>query len=180
MGGVIVKTVRIRTILVAIIGIALFIPGGGVLAEATPIAPPACPVTLPGREMFGNSANYGNGSLYVDLYPLGVTLITPAYGSPPEGPYSVKVGWWRSVSGQLTITGRRLDGDAPALTAEIPAGYGQSQFQVSGVNYPTAGCWQVTGRVGDATLTFVTIVLYVDTAPHAGPTPTPGASPAAG
>lgn len=167
----------------AMLSIALVFPAGrsaaGGTPMASPVAPPACPVTLPGREMFGNSVNYGNGSLYVGLYPLGVTLITPAYGSPAEGPYGVKVGWWRSVSGSLTITGRRLDGEAPPLTADIPAGYGGGGFQVSGINYPTEGCWEVTGHVGDASLTFVTIVICVDTTPPTGAAAGPSTTPAA-
>jgi hypothetical protein len=63
------------------------------------------------------------------------------------------------VRGQLEITGHRLDGPAPPLTASVPEGYGESGFQASGVTFPTAGCWEVTGRVGDATLTFVTLVV---------------------
>jgi hypothetical protein len=31
-------------------------------------------------------------------------------------------------------------------------------FQSSGVNFPTEGCWEVTGEVGATTLTFVTVV----------------------
>jgi hypothetical protein len=29
----------------------------------------------------------------------------------------------------------------------------------SGLSFPTEGCWEVTGAVGDAELTFVTLVL---------------------
>jgi len=29
----------------------------------------------------------------------------------------------------------------------------------SGITFPTEGCWQVTGRVGEASLTFVALVL---------------------
>jgi hypothetical protein len=41
----------------------------------------------------------------------------------------------------------------------VPDGYGATGFQASAVSYPTEGCWEVTGRVGDASLTFVTLVL---------------------
>ena len=55
--------------------------------------------------------------------------------------------------------GRRLDGDAPALEASIPDGYGNTGFQATGLSFPTPGCWEVTGRVGEASLTFVTWVV---------------------
>jgi hypothetical protein len=32
-------------------------------------------------------------------------------------------------------------------------------FQASAVTFPTEGCWNVTGRAGEASLTFVTLVL---------------------
>jgi hypothetical protein len=74
---------------------------------------------------------------------------------------SAKFGWWRGVPGKLRVDGRRLDGQAPPLTAHIPDGYGDSGFQSSGITFPTKGCSRVTGRVGDASLSFVTLVLAV-------------------
>ena len=73
----------------------------------------------------------------------------------------MKSWWWRGprVRGALTITGRRLDGLAPPLQAGIPDGYGDTGFQVAGIAFPTEGCWEVTGRAGNATLTFVTYVV---------------------
>ena len=38
---------------------------------------------------------------------------------------------------------------------DVPGGYGDTGFQVSGLKFPTAGCWQVAGTVGGKTLTFV-------------------------
>jgi hypothetical protein len=45
------------------------------------------------------------------------------------------------------------------LRADVPDGYGTTGFQVSGLIFPTGGCWEVTGRLGDASLTFVTFVI---------------------
>jgi hypothetical protein len=59
----------------------------------------------------------------------------------------------------LTIEARRLDGKAPPLRADIPDGYGDKGFQPSGIHFPTEGCWKVTGTVGNAKLTFVTLIL---------------------
>jgi hypothetical protein len=33
---------------------------------------------------------------------------------------------------------------------------------VNGLDFPTPGCWEVTGRVGDARPTFVVLVAPVD------------------
>ena len=49
--------------------------------------------------------------------------------------------------------GRRL------TATDVPDGYGVTGFQASAVTFPTEGCWEVTGRVGNASLTFVTLVL---------------------
>jgi hypothetical protein len=72
------------------------------------------------------------------------------------------------VQGELTIEGKRLDAPAPPLKSIVPDGYGDAGFQVSGLIFPTAGCWAVTGRVGIASLTFVTLVVA---------SPLPAASP---
>jgi outer membrane murein-binding lipoprotein Lpp len=119
----------------------------------------ACPVTrpngsLPPGSTFGSEFD-GNGSLWV-----GVPQSNVVVGEPDaSGAVSDKFGWWRAVSGTLSITGQRLDGAAPPLTASVPDGYGDSGFQSSGITFPSAGCWEVTGRAGGASLTFVTLVL---------------------
>jgi hypothetical protein len=72
-----------------------------------------------------------------------------------DGSISVKLGWWRGVPGKLAISGRRLGASAPAMRAHVPDGYGARGFQATGLTFPTTGCWQVIGRVGQAKLTFV-------------------------
>jgi hypothetical protein len=78
----------------------------------------------------------------------------------------MKWPWWRRLTGPLSIEGRRLDGTAPPLGAHIPSGYGPKGFQVSGLIFPTEGCWEVTGRVSDPTLTFVTAVEKIGEGPR--------------
>lgn len=128
---------------------------------------PNCPVTIghpippatPWRDqLFGWPAAYGNGSLWVGaLWPHGVVIITPDQINP-DGSMGMKFGWWRSTTGFLTITGQRLDAPAPPLSAQT-SDYGLTGFNASGVTFPTEGCWQVTGKVGPVTLTFVTFVI---------------------
>jgi len=48
------------------------------------------------------------------------------------------------------VTGRRLDASAPPLQADnANAGWQDKQrpFIVTGVNFPTLGCWEVTGNI---------------------------------
>jgi hypothetical protein len=116
-----------------------------------------CPVTVPRPvearyswrvRLFGWGSSYGNGQLWVG-------------GLGPDGVVDRldwKFGWWREVPGQLRITGQRLDATAASLHSDVPTGYGRTGFQASGVEFPTEGCWQVTGQAGGASLTFVTLV----------------------
>lgn len=118
-----------------------------------------CPVTRPNGSRppgstFGGEF-HGNGALWVGVPPSNVVVLEPDTG----GALSTKFGWWRAVTGTLTITGRRLDGTAPPLSASVPDGYGDTGFQSSGISFPAEGCWEVTGRAGGASLTFVTLVL---------------------
>ena len=78
----------------------------------------------------------------------------------------MKFGWQTSVSGPFRITGRRLDGDAPPMWGDgatgqvVPPG-----FHATALVFPTVGCWEVTGRVGDASLTFVVEVQKIGDGP---------------
>ena len=120
-----------------------------------------CPVTKPnGSTPPGETSeglrHHGNGSLWTVLhYP---TLPVTARNRQPDGSIDEKFPWWRGVSGNLSIRGRRIDGSAPPLRARIPSGYGDSGFQASAIIFPTEGCWRVTGSVGLAALTFVVLV----------------------
>ena len=118
-----------------------------------------CPVTIPNGSpppgpTFG-AEHHGNGSIWVGTWHSNV-VVWPA---EPDGSVTTKFGWWRGVTGKLRIEGRRLDAAAAPLVGHVPDGYGETGFQSSGITFPSAGCWQVTGRVGDASLTFVALVL---------------------
>jgi hypothetical protein len=139
------------------------------LAIASPtipvaVSPQPCPVTVPTGStppgVQGSGVNYGNGRLWVALWPNGRITATKDYVLP-DGSIGEKFGWWRGVRGRLTITGRRLDAQAPAVRSDIPSGYGDEFFQASGITFPTEGCWEITGGVGGAGLTFVTEVVRI-------------------
>ncbi|MHB8646793.1 MAG: hypothetical protein ACYDAR_13465 [Thermomicrobiales bacterium] len=125
-------------------------------ASSIPSTSAACPVTpfITSRPPDANTARftetwYGNDVLWAGLAP------------PYQGKWfasSLKVLWWRSVSGTLTIEGTRLDGNAPPVTAFIPDGYGQTGYQATGIDIPTPGCWAITGKVANQELRFVVAV----------------------
>jgi hypothetical protein len=94
-----------------------------------------------------------------------VILADPRFINP-DGSVSMKFMWWgfRVPPKKLTIGGQRLDGTSRPLRASVhwgqPDGY-RGSFWASGLRFPRAGCWQVTGRVGNVRLTFVTLVRKV-------------------
>jgi hypothetical protein len=139
--------------------------------NAIVLEPPTCRVTRAnGQGTFVEGLapdRYGNPLLSTGLWPDGTIVFRP--GGPgfvtADGALSMKWGWLRAVRGQLRIEGRRLDDSAPPLRADIPAGYGDFGFQSSALIFPTPGCWEVTGRVGTASLTFVTLVQRIGGGP---------------
>lgn len=111
--------------------------------------------------------HHGNGSLWTVLWPEGTVVFRP--GGPgfvlEDGSLQMKFPWWRGLRGRLVIEGRRLDAGAAPLRAHIPAGYGASGFQATGVIFPTPGCWEVTGHLGDTSLSFVVNVVKIGSGP---------------
>jgi hypothetical protein len=157
-------------VLVLVLGVALTgCLGSGGDGRKRETASRGCPVTIPnGSIPPGESVaadHHGNGKLWLAL-PAGGELVAVPPGDESQGwvttdvrrdgSVGMKFGWTRGpgVDGQLEISGRRLDGDAPPLEAEIQD-YGPSGFQPSTIVFPTPGCWEVTGRAGDAELTVV-------------------------
>jgi hypothetical protein len=90
--------------------------------------------------------SHGNGKLWTLFWSHNVVIATPDFVQD-DGAVRMKWPWWRGARGELQIEGRRLDGDAAPLRAEIPPYYGLSGFQPSAIFFPTEGCWEV-GRSG--------------------------------
>jgi hypothetical protein len=65
-----------------------------------------------------------------------------------------KVGWMRPAGTALEISGHRLDAQAPALESDIPCCY-PTQFQATGIYFPTEGCWEVNAKAENKELSFV-------------------------
>lgn len=157
--------------------VVAFVIACGPSASGTPTAPStaACPVTTPPPVAFppptplasGINAGlaftagpgnflYGNDALVVILANDG--LLHPS--DPSRGlAGGMKFPWWRSVPGELVIATRRLDGQATPLPAHVPSGYGETGFQVSGLDFPIAGCWEIKGSIATKSLSFVVRVV---------------------
>jgi hypothetical protein len=125
-----------------------------------------CRATIPSARppVDGDGFNYGNrylavaiwrrGRLIADRVPRDDTWAVIAR----DGSVPAKVGWWRGVSGRLTVQGERLDAPAPPLRAHVPGGYGHKGFQSTELTFPTDGCWEVVGSVAGHDITFVVLV----------------------
>jgi hypothetical protein len=130
-----------------------------------PGSAPACPVTEPtaapasfAERLFGSAEAVGNEDLWVGGIGRDGVIVADHRMVAADGTIGWKLGWWRTTPGFLSITGRRLDAEAKPLRATVPEGYGASGFQASGVDFPTGGCWEITGRAGGEPLSFVTFV----------------------
>lgn len=124
-----------------------------------------CAVTAPSG---GHpNGNHGNAALATTLWLGGTVEFKP--GGPgcvePDGYLGMKWPWWRAEPGALKIEGRRLDGSTGPLRAHVPSSYGNTGFQPTGLLFSSPGCWEVTGSVGDASLTFVTRVVKIENGP---------------
>ncbi|MDQ2693705.1 MAG: hypothetical protein M3Y68_16830 [Chloroflexota bacterium] len=132
-----------------------------------------CPVTVPQEphftaplpyspdSPFASNFWYGSNSLWTDLPKDGVWYALP---HNPKG-YTQKIFWWREgyiwneePEPELTVTGERLDAPAPPLIASKATNAHASDIgsaMLVGVDFPTLGCWKITGSYGDAELSFV-------------------------
>lgn len=82
----------------------------------------------------------------------------------PTG-YTQKILWWREgyfwlhePQPPLVVSGRRLDMPAPPLTVSPATNAFADDIQSAmlvGVDFPTTGCWKITGKYQDAELSFV-------------------------
>jgi len=139
---------------------------GCTVAAPTPTAVAACNVTSPNGltppARPADPQGYGNGRLWTSLWTNGVVIFKA--GGPgamnDDGSLEMKWPWDRGDGvGQLVITGRRLDAPGPPLRSSVNQSYGDTGFQPSTLIFPSPGCWEVTGTVGSAALTFVTSVI---------------------
>lgn len=123
----------------------------------------ACSVTAVNG---GKGGIFGNDALEVVLPPESKFVFKPDGPGAvlPDGALSMKVGWQRRRRGQLQVDGRRLDGVAPPARASMQ-NYGDIGFQPIYLIFPTPGCWEITGRLGEESLTFVVLAEKIGEGP---------------
>jgi hypothetical protein len=127
-------------------------------------APPAAVLAaaqIPPPALAQPSTLIGNGAIWTMLWPEGtVTFRKGGAGFiEPDGGLKMKFLWMLASDGPLSVSGRRLDGDAGPLRSELAAGFTGAHFQPSYLIFPTQGCWEVTAKANDSELTFVTKVV---------------------
>ena len=127
-----------------------------------------CPVTVVNG---GKGGIYGNDALDVVLWLQSKFVFMPGGAGfvDSDGALGIKLGWERKKRGLLEIGGRRLDGEARSVRAYI-YDYGDIGFQPIYLVFPTPGCWEVTGSVGDERLTFVVFIAKVGEGHRVQPT----------
>jgi hypothetical protein len=129
-----------------------------------------CPITKPPDPAFVPPPPYpvASGGFYVGTPKLWVLVYpSPWRGLPlwPEG-YRQKIVWWSKgydakadPTPAIAIRGRRLDGNAPPLVVTGANGsWTTVDFIMSGVNFPTTGCWEITGALKGAETKFIVSV----------------------
>jgi hypothetical protein len=135
---------------------------GAIGCEGTRVVK-GCPATLPSRSppVPGEDFTYGDRQLAVAFWRRGELVASRVNDGTSwgyvaaDGSIRAKLGWWRGVPGRLTVQGERLDAQAPPLRASVPAGYGSTGFQATGLTFPTRGCWVVVGSVAGHEIEFV-------------------------
>lgn len=144
-------------------------------SSVAPDAPPEdCPVTRPPAAPFTPPPPYPPQAPYPGEFWYGskaLWTILPAAGTwrdlpYHDGSYSQKVFWWRQgyngrtePEPKLALTVKRLDAPGPVIEVGPTATNAyHSDFNwamLAGVDFPTPGCWQITGRYQGHELSFV-------------------------
>lgn len=110
----------------------------------------SCPVT---------KGPYGNGFLFVHAPGDGFLVAR----REPDGTLFQKLGWLpkKDWGGNLQVRGERLDGPGQLRVLRVNWGHtyvggvrGRGSWATP-VLFPSEGCWRLTGRVGDVSLTYV-------------------------
>lgn len=118
------------------------------------------PAPYPPSEPFPNEFWFGSEHLWTALPENGTWSDLPHNSSG----YTQKIFWWSSLFSlkdepepALVVIGERLDGEAPPLkfygaTNAFADDIGEAML--TGVDFPTEGCWKVTGQYKKTGLSF--------------------------
>jgi len=132
-----------------------------------------CPVTVTATPSFEPPASsllnspllgefwFGSDNLWTSLPVDGIWAKLP---KDRDG-YTQKIFWWSSqfslmdeLEPDLVVTGERLDEKAPPLISSQATNAFATDIgsaMLVGVDFPTTGCWKITGQYKKAELSFV-------------------------
>lgn len=138
--------------------------------------PRGCPITKPSDHPFVPPAPYaerrttrdqfwyGSDRLWTKLPVSGAWVGLPHY-TPDDPTFRQKLFFWvqgfdahAPQQSRLVLKGRRLDSTAPALLTDgpgTPSWTSDERFLVTGINFPTTGCWEISATYADSELSFV-------------------------
>jgi|SRR5215510_4765335 len=140
-----------------------------------PAVPETCLVTKPAMQPFVPPSPYpakpsrgsfwfGTDRLWTALPETGAWIGLGHY-TPSDPTFRQKLQFWRqgfdahvATKAKLMLTGKRIDSAALPLMTDgpgSPAWTGDDQFFMTGINFPTTGCWEITAHYDDVKLTFV-------------------------
>ena len=128
-----------------------------VIAEEPCFTDPVPERLVPDRvaERFAlGSPVHGDGALW-SMAP-DRTWFSDVDDPPGRAVAGLDLDWYRTERGHLYLTVHLMPSseeqirpgsvwDPPAATFRVPEGYGELGFQVSGIEFPAAGCWSITG-----------------------------------
>lgn len=145
-----------------------------VTSDVVPQSPSTnCPVTVPPAPAFTPPAPYDSLNSFVDHFWFGSSSLWTAipvngiWNALPHNPngYTQKILWWRDgyvwdqePEPNLIVTGERLDESAPPLIVDKATNAYASDIgsaMMVGVDFPTLGCWKITGNYNGNELSFV-------------------------
>jgi hypothetical protein len=164
--------VRLRRWLAALAALTLAacaMPAADTPAADTPAAdtpaPASCPVTHSRSFVPPTPYPATPPPLYGEVFWYGSDGLWTWLEADGTARRSDKSFWWREgydwqteTSPALLVTGRRLDAAAPAATSsDATNGFRDDigAFMLTGLEFPTGGCWEVTGHYRDQRVRFV-------------------------
>ena len=138
------------------------------IVDATPTPATSisdCPVTQPQSPPFKAPPPYSASAPWPRYFWYGTEQLWTVIPANGTGSSVQKLLWWRQgyswkddPTPQLTVTGRRLDGPAPPLNAHEATNAFAEDIQSAmlvGADFPTPGCWEITGRLPHQQLSYV-------------------------
>jgi Sel1 repeat len=108
---------------------------------------------------------FGTDRLWIAPPSDGIWRLGPWNAIDPT--FRQKMGWWRQgydahaePNPKLKVTGKLLNGSFPLPPVAVDVGNvtgstPEKNYMMVGLDFPGAGCWEITGRYEDDELTFV-------------------------